>query len=198
MNVEYSRKFIESLLLVFIFNIHGLKVLFCLFTGGKLDDTNDKKGKTAAKSVMKSDVKSPVDNDIPAKDSQQIDRRDSSRDGGATRIRSQIVKVPNNRPVGNVTSAAEKPADVEEQNSKRLKVVRKVAVKPSIASDQKTLSESKERKSIEIYKPPVSGKTYIHGCCFFISILCNSMQSYAILFSFLYSFINSCIISIIS
>lgn len=124
--------------------------------GGKLDDTNDKKGKTAAKSVMKSDVKSPVDNDIPAKDSQQIDRRDSSRDGGATRIRSQIVKVPNNRPVGNVTSAAEKPADVEEQNSKRLKVVRKVAVKPSIASDQKTLSESKGRKSIEIYKPPVS------------------------------------------
>ena len=87
----------------------------------------------------------------------KLDREDSVDDGGTTTIKSQIVKV-NNQPQVENSISARKTSEMEEQKAKRLKVVRKVAVKQTGVAGQDGNRIPKDRKSLEIYKPPGTSK----------------------------------------
>lgn len=113
-----------------------------------MEINQNRKVKATVKSNIKSEITTPSDHATTQIGSKAAK---SAEDRLSKKLKSQIVKVTNTAHVNNL-------GETEEQKAKRLKVVRKVAVKPQGVAGKRTTKEiQKDRRSLEIYKPPGTG-----------------------------------------
>ena len=123
----------------------------------KADVIHAKKNKELkVHSTVKSEIQSPDGKGITGKGPSAFDKEDGSNDREPAKIKSQIVKVSHNSK-GNVTSS-NTLEEGKAEKTKRLRVVRKVGIKQPGAVEPVINQKPKERKPLEIYKPPGKSK----------------------------------------